>query len=478
MKLWAHNLLQNCIMNHKSFSCFTFILLSVLCCQEVRSQDRSDTLCYELRYAAWSGDSLTIRSLLDSTEVNINCAPYGEQTALSYAIIEGHLHLVEMLLPYGPDFKRAPGTYRTPLELAIRHQHPEIVELLILYGDDVNQNNIKGLTPLIRAVNNGADMVITDMLLHYGADPDLQMNDGTTPLLLAAMYGDMEKALLLIGYGADVNKSDIKGYTPLMIAAILNDTLLGQWLLYYGASADSVNDQGWRALDFAISNHAYEMVRLLMPFTLPEKREHSMKLAYAIRNKPAIGMLKREGYSAGKRPIITAHHLRYSLATNSSHSIWQYSYTLEDSRYNAGYTFGILHRYRTATVFHQLSGNDTLNYQLQGARYAFFMGAEKYLDLMREKRHNISLFSGIYAGYTRGRFPGSTMKPQAGLLWFAQGGIQFSTKDLSVGFGYRHMPTADQPVSARHMLFQAALRIPDKQIVVSPKKPDHALRSL
>jgi len=465
-------------MNRKPFCCFTVILLAVFCCSAVRSQDRNDTLCYQLRYAAWSGDSLTLRSLLDSTDVDINCAPYGEHTALAYAIMEGHVHLVEMILPYAPDLTRRAGTSRSPLELAIRYQHPEIVELLIVYGDDVNQKNIRGLTPLIRSVNIGGDQVITDMLLHYGADPNLQMTDQTTPLLLAVMYGDLEKALLLIAYGADVNLGDYLGYTPLMIAAALDDTLMGQWLLYYGASADSVNYQGWKALDFAISSHAYEMVRLLMPFTSPEQRGHSIKHAYAIRNKPAIALLKEEGYSAGGRPVITAHHLQYSLATNSSQSIWQYSYTLEDSRYYAGYTFGFLHRYPSTTVFHQLPGNDTLSFQMQGTRYALFAGTEKYLDIMREKRHNISFFSGIYAGYTRGRFQGSTMKPQAGLLWFAQGGIQLITNYLSVGFGYRHMPTTDQPVSPRHLLFRASLRIPDKQFVVSPKKPDHALRSL
>lgn len=55
-------------------------------------------------------------------------------------------------------------------------------------------------------------------LLTRSARPDLQSNDGTTPLALAAQLGWVEGAVQLIARGAKVDQANNRGETPLILA--------------------------------------------------------------------------------------------------------------------------------------------------------------------------------------------------------------------------------------------------------------------
>jgi ankyrin repeat protein len=76
---------------------------------------------------------------------------------------------------------------------------------------DVNQMNILGETPLLRALNilqmdTVTMYAIVDILLHYGADPNLRKCAGEpTALMLAVMREDGGLVRRLLEAGADVN---------------------------------------------------------------------------------------------------------------------------------------------------------------------------------------------------------------------------------------------------------------------------------
>jgi ankyrin repeat protein len=115
-----------------------------------------------------------------------------------------------------------------------------ILELLLEYGADPNVRDSVGATPLHDAVLSGKINAVKKLLEH-GADVNVRttgaivvMEDyagiftestysGVTPLHLAAYKGYAEIAKILLERGADPNIRDDDDLTPLEIAQMRND---------------------------------------------------------------------------------------------------------------------------------------------------------------------------------------------------------------------------------------------------------------
>ena len=105
-----------------------------------------------------------------------------------------------------------------------------------------------GLHMLVR----GRDLNFLLYLLSRGARPDLQSNDGTTPLILAAQIGWAPGAEQLLARGARVNLSNSRGETPLIFAVQRRDPAMVRLLLSQGADPNQTDSvAGYSALDYA-----------------------------------------------------------------------------------------------------------------------------------------------------------------------------------------------------------------------------------
>ncbi len=102
-------------------------------------------------------------------------------------------------------------------------------------------------------------------LLSRGARPDIQMNDGTTPLVLAAQLGWADGITTLLARGANVNLGNNQGETPLMFAVRERNIPVIRLLLARGADpAKTDNVSGYSALDYARQDsRSASIVRLL-----------------------------------------------------------------------------------------------------------------------------------------------------------------------------------------------------------------------
>lgn len=87
----------------------------------------------------------------------------------------------------------------SPLMIASMKGHAELVKLLIAKDADVNKT---GWTPLHYAAS-GAKKNIIEILLENSAYIDAESPNGSTPLMLAAMYGNADCVRLLLESGAD-----------------------------------------------------------------------------------------------------------------------------------------------------------------------------------------------------------------------------------------------------------------------------------
>lgn len=98
----------------------------------------------------------------------------------------------------------------------------------------------------------GRDLNWMVYLLARGARPDLQDNQGNTPLLVAAQIGWAEGAEQLLARGASVDQPNSRGETPLILAVQRRDLALVRLLLGQGADPNRTDSvAGYSALDYA-----------------------------------------------------------------------------------------------------------------------------------------------------------------------------------------------------------------------------------
>ncbi|MCA1630017.1 MAG: ankyrin repeat domain-containing protein, partial [Acidobacteria bacterium] len=128
-------------------------------------------------------------------------------------------------------------------------------------GEDVNARDANGYAPLVYAARAG-DPRVVGALLDAGADPNLRgcASWGWTPLIHAIHKYQNAAARALVERGADVNgragdcadRLVEDGLTPLMMAAKYDDAEMVKFLLEHGADVRATYD-GENALAFAVA---------------------------------------------------------------------------------------------------------------------------------------------------------------------------------------------------------------------------------
>ena len=114
----------------------------------------------------------------------------------------------------------------------------------------------------MKSSKNGHTEVVK--LLHdYGAQVDLQDNDGWSALMFASDNGHTEVIKLLHEHGAQVDLQNNGGWSALMTASLNGHTEVVKLLNDYGAQLDLLNNDGWSALMVASLNGHIEVVQLL-----------------------------------------------------------------------------------------------------------------------------------------------------------------------------------------------------------------------
>lgn len=146
------------------------------------------------------------------------------------------------------------------LFLAIRDDSPRIQDLLLGWpGIDLNRANKAGETPLMIAALRG-NLAMMKLLLARGVPPH---QDGWAPIHYAATGPEMMAVALLLERGVPVDAPSPNGSTPLMMAARYGTEAAVELLLTKGADPVRRNDRQMTALDFARGADRDWMVRKL-----------------------------------------------------------------------------------------------------------------------------------------------------------------------------------------------------------------------
>ncbi len=111
----------------------------------------------------------------------------------------------------------------TLLHHFVREGDQEMVEHEIIRGADLDHFNIERRNALHEAVVFGHARIIR-FLLDQGADVNVQNNDGTTPLMLAAHYSQLKCAKILLRAGASRELLDKYGRTAFDQICVVHGT--------------------------------------------------------------------------------------------------------------------------------------------------------------------------------------------------------------------------------------------------------------
>src|SRR4030095_12185220 len=302
-----------------------------------------------MELAAEVANTPILKLLLDAVANVASPNPDG-QTALLAVARTGNLEAAQLLLDRGAkvDAKEKFGG-QTALMWASARRHPKMMELLISRGANVNargtardyQRHVQaegrpknldsgGLTPLLYATRENCG-ACSDVLVRNKVDINLPDPDGVSPLLLAIMNANWDRAKQLIEAGADVNQWDVFGESPLFNAVGPRHQLYGgkgandprkqttgiqivKTLLERGANPNmqllfrpanlsgSFNTRGATPLIRAVSNNDMEVVKLLL------QNGADATINMADRQTPIMAAIAGRGSEAQVLEMITLLH--------------------------------------------------------------------------------------------------------------------------------------------------------------------------
>ena len=163
-------------------------------------------------------ESVMVNLIFRGFDVNVR-DPKG-RPGLYLAAAEGSFKVAKVLLDWNKtDVNLLTPQNESPLMMAALKGHTALAKRLIERGGDVNKT---GWTPLHYAATSTAPghMEIIKLLLEESAYIDAESPNGSTPLMMAAMYGTAEAAKLLMEEGADPTLKNAKGLSAIDFAQI------------------------------------------------------------------------------------------------------------------------------------------------------------------------------------------------------------------------------------------------------------------
>uniref|UniRef100_A0A672LG93 Neurogenic locus notch homolog protein 2-like n=1 Tax=Sinocyclocheilus grahami TaxID=75366 RepID=A0A672LG93_SINGR len=155
-------------------------------------------------------------------------------------------------------------TGESALHLAARYARADAAKRLLDAGADANAHDNMGRTPLHAAVAADAQGVFQILIRNRATDLDARMNDGTTPLILAARLAVEGMVEELVHCHADVNAVDDHGKSALHWAAAVNNVDATLVLLKNGANRDMQDNKEETPLFLAAREGSFEAAQVLL----------------------------------------------------------------------------------------------------------------------------------------------------------------------------------------------------------------------
>lgn len=234
-----------------------------------------------LMLASTNGDERMVERLLRA-EANPNLARPSGETALILAARAGSLPVIKLLLAHGADVKAKTKSGDTVLMFAAAEKHADVARTLVEAGADVHArarvvqkaadryaaqrsqrkadgSNEKGQPKVLYK----GQAIYVDQLPKEGDNEPPRAEGGFTPLLHAAMAGDLETVRILLEAGAQINDMAPDGVTPLIASIIKFREPVAIYLIDQGADVNAAG-AGYAALHAAALTGQMNVAKALL----------------------------------------------------------------------------------------------------------------------------------------------------------------------------------------------------------------------
>lgn len=214
-----------------------------------------------LHFAAREGKTEVCKYLVEELKLDVNTKDEDGETPLIHAARQGHTSTAKYLIEHGANPALSSELGATALHHVAGIGNIELMEVLLSTGVEVDSQSDAG-TPLVWAAGHGQQDALK-LLLKHKADPNIETDDGITPLLSAVAAGSLPCLELLIQAGAKVNIT-AGGATPLHIAADTGNTELITCLLKSGADPNVKDEGGLKPVQVAAARGNKGAVEILL----------------------------------------------------------------------------------------------------------------------------------------------------------------------------------------------------------------------
>ncbi|UCG48184.1 MAG: ankyrin repeat domain-containing protein, partial [Phycisphaerales bacterium] len=183
-----------------------------------------------------------------------------------------------------------------------------VITFAAAYGQ-IGQRSVAGETPSVDIWTAAAQGNVEAIKQHLAAGADVNAKEpagGSTPLIVAAVYGQSEAARLLVEKGASINASNIEKTTALHGAAFFCHGEIVKLLLDKDAQVNAQNIRGETALDTVAAAWSQEVEGVYYYFAVALEIQPDIERVKVARPKIAA-MLRKAGGKTGSQLRAETH---------------------------------------------------------------------------------------------------------------------------------------------------------------------------
>ncbi|XP_055364209.1 ankyrin repeat and SAM domain-containing protein 6-like isoform X2 [Betta splendens] len=232
-----------------------------------------------LMVASQHAHEATVRLLLEwGSDVNFSQKTTGWGPLMA-ATLSGKVVVAQQLVEHGADPDRLNVLSKTAFELAMQLKQRDIKTYLDSITTVRPQTDDERRRPdVFSALKFGNSQLVKEILEEDPAQVNSLNQEGASPLMMAAVSGQLEVVQLMVEKHADIDKQDaVHGWTALMQATYHGNKDIVKYLLSQGADVNLRAKNGYTAFDLVmlLNDPDTELVRLLASVCMQVDKDKS-----------------------------------------------------------------------------------------------------------------------------------------------------------------------------------------------------------